>query len=290
MRQTVSITHLWSRWVDLLAEREPGTTLALFRVGCGSCVLLVVGGVAVGGMVPVVWLNPADGGYRPVFTPWLFDLIGGVTPRNVWLMVGLALTAGALLVVGLFARLAALLALQSVLALTCIDRPDFDDLILCNALWLLFLSRSSATLSLACRLKTGCWVTGELVPAWPRYLIIFQIVLFYWAAGLHKVSVYWTPADGYSALYYIMQRPGWVRWDMSWLADVYPLTRTSARVTINGPDMRAGSPPSHLMKSGSIAPTSAPVRQMPTIEKVTTQISSQNRSWTWVNISSGVQR
>src|SRR5438034_8317399 len=90
--------RLWSGWLALLDEREPGTTLALFRIACGACVLLVVGGVVVNGMVPVVWFDPADGGYRPVACPWLFARLGGVTPAAVWVLVGVALLAGVLLV------------------------------------------------------------------------------------------------------------------------------------------------------------------------------------------------
>jgi len=38
---------------------------------------------------------------------------------------------------------------------------------LLNALWLLVLSQSSATLSLDCRLPHGRWATVEPSPAWP---------------------------------------------------------------------------------------------------------------------------
>jgi hypothetical protein len=48
---------------------------------------------------------------------------------------------------------------------------------------------------------------------------------------MHKVSGTWTPAGGFSALYYILQEPTWQRWDLSWLAWVYPLTQLGTATT-----------------------------------------------------------
>jgi hypothetical protein len=148
-------------------------------------------------------------------------------------MTGAALASAALLAVGLWGRLSALVALQSYIALTQLNHEagGGDDLLLYNALWLLVLARSTATLSLSCRLRTGRWVSPEPVPAWPRYLAIYQLVLVYWATGMQKVGAGWVPGGDLSALYYILQQPSWVRWDLSWLAWVYPLTQLATLVT-----------------------------------------------------------
>jgi hypothetical protein len=219
---------LWGRWVALLSEREPGTSLALFRAACGLCVLYSIGSVAAHGLVPVLWLDPAHGGYTcPGDGPRLFRWLGGVHPETVWPVVAAALLAGLLLVIGLGGRLTAFVALQTYKALYFIN-PDATggyDWLLTNALWLLVLGRSTATLALDCRLRTGRWRSDEAVSAWPRYLAIYQIVLVYWSTGMHKLSGAWTPAEGFSALYYILQEPTWQRWDMQWLAWVYPLTQ-----------------------------------------------------------------
>jgi hypothetical protein len=225
--------NLWTRWVAFLDRREPGTSLALFRIACGLILVGAVGTVVAHGLVPVIWLNPEDGGYRTVEVPWQFRLAGGVNPGTVWPAVALTLTSGLLLAAGLGGRLTALLALQSYLALSRINEQNggSDDLLFANALWLVVLSRSTATLSLDCRLRTGRWTSAEPVPAWPRYLVIYQMVLTYWTTGVQKVSVYWTPAGGYSALYHILQQPSWQRWDMSWLAWVYPLTQAGTALS-----------------------------------------------------------
>jgi hypothetical protein len=224
----------WGRWVALLAEREDGTSLALFRIACGACILYAVGSVVVYGMVPVIWLGPADGGYGPVGAgPRLFQWFGGVTPTTVWAVVGATLLAGLLLMLGAGGRLTALLALQGYMAVTGINGNTLGayDWLLTNALWLLVLARSTATLSLDCRLRTGRWRSSELVSAWPRYLAIYQIVLVYWSTGMHKLSRSWVPGGGFSALYYILQEPTWQRRDMTWLAHVYPLTQVATATT-----------------------------------------------------------
>jgi hypothetical protein len=223
----------WPRWVTFLARREAGTSLALFRIACGLGVLLSVGSVALHGLVPVIWLSSKDGGYRELTdAPWLLDQLGGITPLNVWAVVGSALLSGLLLVLGLGGRLPALVALQACMALADVNPQTggSDDLMLANSLWLLVLSRSTATLSLDCRLRSGRWTSGEPVPAWPRYLAIYQLVLTYWATGVQKVGIQWTPAGDYSALYYILQIPSWQRRDMTWLAWVYPLTQVATAV------------------------------------------------------------
>ena len=105
------------------------------------------------------------------------------------------------------------------------------DTLLHNLLWLLFLSRSTATLSLDSRLRHGVWARSVQVPAWPRYLVVFQMVVVYASTGIQKVSSHWSPLGGFSALYYTLQQPSWQRFDMSWLAFIYPLTQVGTAVT-----------------------------------------------------------
>jgi hypothetical protein len=188
--------------VAFLDRREPGTTLALWRIACGLCLVGTIAAVVLAGAVPLLWLPPADGGYTQPATPWLFRQIGGVTPATVKGMVALTLVAGVLTAVGLGGRIAVLAALQGFLALMGLnsDATGGHDSVISNGLWLLVLSRSTETLSLDCRLRTGRWTSERPVPAWPRYLAIFQLVLIYWSTGLHKMSAAWTPGGGLGAL------------------------------------------------------------------------------------------
>src|SRR5262245_37579864 len=112
----------WAGWVALLDPREPGPSLALFRIACGLGILGAMGSVVAHGLVPVLWFDQADGGHlAAVERPWLFRLLGGVTPALVWGMVVTALAAGLLLAVGLGGRVTAFVALQSYLAVSSLN-------------------------------------------------------------------------------------------------------------------------------------------------------------------------
>jgi hypothetical protein len=250
---------LWARWTGLLNRREYGTSLALFRIGCGLAVFCSVGSALLHGVAGAVWLDQADGGYRqwgnPLWLfglaggesaaqrhfeyfkvglgPWLFGLLGGVSPATLWAMVGVVMVSALMLIVGLGGRITTFVLLQAYIAVSGINDQIWggDDQLIGNALWLLVLGRATATLSLDCRLRTGCWRSDTLVAAWPRYLAIYQLVLVYFTTAMQKVSIYWTPAGEYSALYYILQEPTWQRWDMSWLAWVFPLTQVATALT-----------------------------------------------------------
>ena len=224
----------WGRWVALLSRKEPGETLALFRIAIGLCVLYAVGTVVWHGLVGVLWVDAAYGGYRSLGNPWwLITALGGATPTVIWSLVAVATGAGLALTVGAAPRLAALVAVQAMLALSWVNGHaggSYDDL-MTNALWLLVLADSGATWSVQCRRRHGVWARDALVYAWPRYLVIFQLALVYASTGSQKLSVYWTPGGDFSALYYILQQPTWHRIDMSWVAWVFPLTQlTTASV------------------------------------------------------------
>lgn len=225
---------VWRRWLAVLGRTEPGTTLALFRIACGLCVVLTVGSVVAHDLVDVIWINSDHGGVRKLaHSTWLVEALGGATPAVIWPLVWATLAGGVLLAVGLGGRLATFVTLQLFLGVSDINGHaggSYDEL-LANALWLLVLGRSDQTLSLRSRLRTGAWHDPTPVPAWPRSLAIYQLALVYSSTGLQKLSAHWTPVGGFSALYYILQQPSWHRGDMSWLASVYPLTQLATAVT-----------------------------------------------------------
>src|SRR5262245_24964444 len=101
------------RWLAFWSERERGTSLALFRIGCGLTVLATVGSVVLHGLAPAIWLDVSDGGYSALGrAPWLFRLLGGVNPTTMWAMVAVTLLSATALVIGLGGRWTALIVLQ----------------------------------------------------------------------------------------------------------------------------------------------------------------------------------
>jgi hypothetical protein len=225
---------MWRRWVELTRRQEDGLSFALFRVLIGLCLIATVGTVIVHGLVPIIWIDRDYGGYRTLGDrSWLITLLGGPRPEAVWGVIAVALLSGLALTVGLGGRFTALVASQSWLALSVLNGHcggSYDEL-LSNALWLLVLGPCAHTLSLDARIRTGRWLRTEPIGSWARYLVVFQLVVVYCSTGSQKLSAYWTPVGGFSALYYILQQPSWQRTDMSFLAHVYPLTQLATAAT-----------------------------------------------------------
>jgi hypothetical protein len=213
---------------------EDGTSLALFRIAMGLSVWATVGTVVFGGLVPVLWVDEAFGGYRQLGSgPWLVSLLGGPSPAVIWPLAITSLVTGALMVLGIGGRVTAVLCLLATGAVLDVNGHaggSYDEL-LSNALWLVVLAGGDATLSVRAWWRTGQWWPEVPVLAFPRWLALWQLALMYGTTGLQKVSAYWVPGGDASALYYILQQPTWQRFDMSWVAWVYPLTQVSTTIT-----------------------------------------------------------
>ncbi len=226
----MSIADRWRGFVALLDTREPATALATLRIVGGLGAMWMIAEVLPGGLIDLIWVDRDHGGFRSLGDgPWLVSALGGPTPEVVHGLAAATLLTGLLLTLGLLPRLMALLTLQGVLGLAWLNGHtggSYDPLA-SNVLWLLVLADSGATAGLSCRLRTGAWTSDRAVPAWPRYLGIVQLVLMYGSTGLQKLSVHWVPGGDLAALYYILQQPTWRRWDMSWVAQVYPLTQAA---------------------------------------------------------------
>lgn len=236
MKWMKRLERLWQAWVELLSLREPATSLARFRIAVALVIVYALLSMIAADLVDAMWVDAAYGGLQTLSTKhWLVGLLGGRTPATAWTLVGGGLVLASLLAVGLGGRLTALLTLQVYYALTSAQGTLTGgyDTLLTNALWLLVLSESTATLSLDCRLRTGRFTSDRAVPAWPRYLVILQLVVVYCTTGLHKLSPVWTPGGDLSALYWVFQEPTWRRFDMSWTASAwaYPLTQLGTAVT-----------------------------------------------------------
>lgn len=224
----------WEWLLRVTSATESATVLALFRIGMGLSTLLTLGTVVVRGLVPVLWVDAADGGMRTLGqVPWLVQVLGGPHPPVVWTLVTVALVSAALLVAGIGGRVTAFVTLQTASALTDINSHAGGsyDILLANGLWLVVLAGGDQTLSVTARWRTGRW--WPLVQAWsvPRWLAVWQLVLMYTTTGLQKLSAYWVPGGEASALYYILQQPEWQRRDMSWIAPWFWTTQVATTVT-----------------------------------------------------------
>ncbi|MED5372980.1 MAG: hypothetical protein VX899_18315 [Myxococcota bacterium] len=224
----------WSRLVALLSTKEHPRVLALFRIALGLCAVYTIGTVMLHGVVDDVWMDVADGGYRHLTRGnFLVQWLGGTSPQMVWGMSITALVASIAMTLGLGGRFTVFLTLWTVTAATDFNSQasgSYDEL-LSSAIFLLLLGRPTQTFSLDSRIRRGRFIDHTPIYAFPRWMALFQLVLVYWATGMQKLSFYWVPGGEWSALYYILQQPSWQRWDMSWVAYIYPLTQVMTGLT-----------------------------------------------------------
>lgn len=225
---------VWRFWVELTSEREAPLVLATFRIALGLVVLGSLASAVSGGVVSAMWIDLRDGGALRLAAPtFLVELLGGPTRATIWTLVAVAFGAGCLVLLGLGGRVPYLLAAQAYAAVvrTNGDTAGGYDSMITNALYLLMFSEANATLSLDCRRRTGAFTSSDPIPAWPRYLLVFQLLVIYGVTGLQKMSHTWTPFGGYSALYWVLQDPTWRRFDTTWSAFVYPLLQVATAIT-----------------------------------------------------------
>ena len=227
-----------ARWVAFWDEREPPTLLASIRIAVALVMLVDLVAIRWHGVATWLWAPFEAGGIlgwdaanAPAFYRLLPATAGsaqllwlGLTLSLLCVGTGFCMRGGALVYVWLSAQA----ALINGPADRAIDRA------IRIMMLILVLSPAAQVWSIEARLKTGRF-RGSLAPApaWPRYLILGQLVLIYFGAGLAKGGTYWYPWGGYRALYLTLQDPILAAADFHWLARPLPfwLTRVATAVT-----------------------------------------------------------
>ncbi|MEQ1571684.1 MAG: HTTM domain-containing protein, partial [Myxococcota bacterium] len=178
---------------------------------------------------------PLDqGGVGPLVGDWRFGWLGGPRAETVAAVTAAAFASGALVAVGWWTRAAAFVAGQAICALMSLVplSSGGHDWLLTNALWLLVLAPSDASWSLAARVRTGRWIDPTPRPAVVRQLVMLQLVVTYTVTGWQKLGPEWWPWGGLSAVYRALLQPHWWRSDLTWVADVYPVTQGMTAITL----------------------------------------------------------
>ncbi|MBA3463248.1 MAG: HTTM domain-containing protein, partial [Deltaproteobacteria bacterium] len=114
--------------------------------------------------------------------------------------------------------------------------PDADrgiHMIFRVVLVILALSRSHAKWSI------DAWVWARwkrpypaMIAAWPRYLILLQLLWIYFSGGLNKSGAEWGPGGGFMALANALTDPHLARFDPAWIGAVLPLTQLATAATL----------------------------------------------------------
>ena len=227
------------RWVAFWDEREPPTCLALVRILLGVVALFDLVTVAAHGATTWLWASAKAGGAAAwdAAAPPLLQRIVAPTGDGAWLLWGGLALSALCVAVGFQTRVAALahvfFSVQAALINGPADRAI--DRLIRIVLLILVLSPAGRVWSVDARLATGSF-RGDPTPraAWPRYLIVTQLVITYFGAGLAKSGTHWYPWGGYNALYLTLQDPIFsVVAGAPWLEQPLPsfLTRVATAVT-----------------------------------------------------------
>jgi hypothetical protein len=229
------MSRLWSRWLRWLELRESAEALALCRIMAGIGFVASVSFAWHHETWRLLWLDASHGGYRTLEGgPWLIRWLGGPRPEVVGPVMAVAWLAGCSLAAGFGSRWSAgvgLILFNSLIRINVHDGSAYDSL-LTNQLFLLIWADSGATWSVDSRLRHGKWSRLSEVPAWPRQVMIVQLVLCYASTGLQKLGAHWLPGGDLTAVHYILQDPFWRRWDLDrWLPSVVWLTRLATAFT-----------------------------------------------------------
>jgi hypothetical protein len=223
------LARAWRAWVALMDRREPATALALVRIGVSLVLLAEFLFTYHAGQIELLW-STLPGGFAAGKGTWAASL--GFGAFELW-----ALATGALVCVllGLATRVA-LVAFALVSAQLSMIGPDCEsgmDILMRIVFLVLALSRCHARWSL------DAWIARrlgrpmpELVPAWPRYLLLMQLVWVYFSGGQNKASHNWGPLGGFTALGHALMDPIQGRLDPDTISAVYPLTRVATAFTI----------------------------------------------------------
>jgi hypothetical protein len=211
--------RLWHAWVELMDRREPATALACVRIAVALVLLADFAQIYALGLVEPLFARAPLGFSAADATIWCH--VATVS------LVALALGAGT--------RVACVVYVIASSRLG-IAMPEADrgiDMILRIAIAILAFSQCHAKWSV------DAWIRARigrpfaaLVPAWPRYLLLLQLVWIYFSGGTNKGGATWGPQGGFTALANALTAPHIARFDPGWVATALPLTRVATALTM----------------------------------------------------------
>lgn len=223
----------WAAWVRLWDHREDPVVLALVRVLVASVLLYDFLWMRHLGLVDALFAPQQAGGLPDVLArepvPELyrwFPATAQTAWAAWWVVVGSLVCFG----LGLGTPVAgvAFVAVSAQLAQVLPLGDRGIDTLLRNVVLILSLS--------ACGRRFGvdAWLFGarRQAPAWPRHLLVLQLAVMYFCAGVQKTALSWGPLGGFSALFLILQDPAVAAWRFGWLSDWYPATQLATAATI----------------------------------------------------------
>lgn len=218
------MTRAWRAWVALWDRREDATALALVRIGVALVLLCDFAMVWHLDLIDALWAAPPDG-YAHPYDGWAARWLGR-GPDAAFALWLAAVSSLAAIAAGALTPIACLafLLVSAQLAHIGLDADRGIDMMLRLAVGILACSRCNARWSVdaAVLRRLGRPIARE-VPAWPRCLLMAQLVWIYFSAGTNKSGAEWGPHGGFAALGNILSDPHFARFDPGWITVAHPL-------------------------------------------------------------------
>jgi hypothetical protein len=227
----------WRAWVRIWDAQEAPHVLAVVRMLVASVILydlstLIQLDLVIGLFGPLEdggLGNPLGRKQTPLLYQWFAPGAGTAIAAH-WV----ALVAAAMLLLGAGTRMAALVLVLTWAQLAQVLPPADRgiDMLLRNVLLVLMLSGCGKTWSVDAKLRTGSWAgDGSLIPAWPRLLLVCQMLLLYSTAGMQKMGLTWLPLGDWSALYIVLRDPAFAVLSPATLDRYYWVTQVATAAT-----------------------------------------------------------
>jgi hypothetical protein len=202
-----------NRWAALWSGRESPWRLGLVRLLLGLVLVVEYAWIAHLDLVVPLFATLEDGGLVEHGGSWVHAM-------GPWATWGTLLGASVALLLGVAPRVAAVVLVvvgAAHGAAVPIAHRAADQLVR-DVLCVLVFAETARWGSLAAWWRTGTPLgDGGTVAAWPRRLLVVQLVLVYVFAGLQKVDAAWWPWGGATALFVILSDPAVARFDDGWL-------------------------------------------------------------------------
>jgi len=237
---TPALRRAWSAVVAFWSEEEPATSLAVVRIGLAACWLYDLLHIWNLGLVVPLFAPEEVGGLsaslaRDPLPAWL--RLAPPTLASATVLHGTMTLASLSLLLGFFTRTsAAVLLFAWVQWLPIMPTADRGiDQLSRHMLLLLAFAPSGRALALDALYRCGSfWGDGAPAPAWARKLVIAQMVLMYFTAGILKSGVTWWPMGGYAALFFALHDPSVAAFDFRWTKAQpwFFLTQVGTAVTV----------------------------------------------------------
>lgn len=223
----------WAAWVRMWDHREDPLVLAIVRVLVAAVLLYDFLWIAHLGLVEALFAPAQAGGLPDVLARdpvpeiyrWFPPDVD--TARAAWgVAVGALLCFGAGFLTPVAGVVFVAVSAQLAQVLPLGDRGI--DTLLRNVVLILSMS--------ACGRRFGVdallFGARREAPAWPRHLLVLQVAVMYFCAGVQKTALSWGPLGGFSALFLILQDPAVAGWRFGWLSRFYPLTQLATAATM----------------------------------------------------------